>query len=439
MRGERGAEPSGTAGSGFFHPTTFILDNGMEVVLVENHRAPVVSHWVWYRVGAADSPPGKSGLAHYLEHLMFKGTERIPPGMFSKIVARLGGNDNAMTSYDFTAYFQNVARRHLATVMEMEADRMVNLRLSEEDCLTERDVIVEERRQRIDNDPAALLDERLVAVRYLHHPYRLPVIGWLHEIRGFTREDALDFYRTWYAPNNAVLIVVGDTTREELEPLAARIYGRIPPRPVPERRRVQEPEPHTRRIVELEDPRVRQPSVSVAFLAPGTRDGTPERIHALEVLADLLGGGTTSRLYRRLVVERGLAASAGAWYRSGALDTSTFRIWATPRPGVDPAAVEAALFEEIGRIRARAPDEDEVGRVRRRLLAEAVYAKDSLYGIARIFGTTLTSGGTVEDVESWPARIRAVTAERVHAEARAVLDPDTAVIGRLRAKREQRA
>jgi len=435
----RRLEASGTAKAGFFHPVTFTLDNGMEVVLVENHRAPVVSHWVWYRVGTADSPPGKSGLPHYLEHLMFKGTEKIPPGMFSKIVARLGGNDNAMTSHDFTAYFQNIARRHLATVMEMEADRMVNLRLSEEDCLTERDVIVEERRQRIDNDPAALLDERLTAVRYLHHPYRLPVIGWLHEIRSYSREDALDFYRTWYAPNNAILIVVGDTTREELEPLAARIYGTIPPRPVPERRRVQEPEPCTRRIVELEDARVRQPSVSIAFLAPGTRDGTPERSHALEVLADLLGGGTTSRLYRSLVVERALAASAGASYRSASLDTSTFRVWASPRPGVDPQEVEAALFEEIERIRAQAPSEEEVARVRRRMAAEATYAKDSLNGIARIFGVTLTTGGTVEDVESWPARIHAVTPGQVHAEARAVLDPDVAVIGRLLAKREQRA
>ncbi|GBD41385.1 putative zinc protease [bacterium HR39] len=439
MNAMRREEEREVTGSGFFHPTTFTLDNGMEVVLVENHRAPVVAHWVWYRVGTADSPPGKSGLPHYLEHLMFKGTAKIPPGMFSKIVARLGGEDNAMTGYDFTAYFQMIARRHLATVMEMEADRMVNLRLSEEDCLTERDVIVEERRQRIDNDPAALLDERLTAVRYLHHPYRLPVIGWMHEIRSYTREDALDFYRTWYAPNNAVLIVVGDITREELEPLAARIYGAIPARPVPERRRVQEPEPQTRRIVELADARVRQPSVAVSFLAPGTRDGSPERTHALEVLADLLGGGTTSRLYRSLVVERAIAASAGCWYRSASLDTSTFRLWASPRPGVDPQEVEAALFEEITRIREEAPGEEEVARVRRRMVAEATYAKDSLNGIARIFGTTLTTGGTVADVEAWPELIRRVTPEQVHAEARAVLDPDLAVIGRLRAKPEERA
>ncbi len=219
--------------AGLFHPTTFTLANGMQVVVVENHRAPVVAHWVWYRVGTADSPVGKSGLPHYLEHLMFKGTEKIPPGEFSKIVARHGGNDNAMTSYDFTAYFQMIAKDRLELVMGMEADRMVNLRLSEEDAVTERDVILEERRMRVDNEPASLLEERLMAVQYLNHPYRLPVIGWFHEIESYTREDALAFYRTWYAPNNAILIVVGDVTPEEVRELAERTYGQVPARAVP--------------------------------------------------------------------------------------------------------------------------------------------------------------------------------------------------------------
>ncbi len=415
----------------FFGAETFRLDNGMEVVLVEHHRAPVVAHWVWYRVGSADSPPGKSGLAHYLEHLMFKGTDRIPPGQFSKIVARLGGNDNAMTSHDFTAYFQIVARRHLETVMEMEADRMVNLRLREEDAVTERDVIVEERRQRIDNEPAALLEERLAAVQYLHHPYRLPVIGWLHEIRTFTREDALAFYRRWYAPNNAVLVVVGAVTRAELEPLARRIYGAIPPREVPARQRVQEPEHRAARYVELRDPRVRQPSVTAAWLAPSRRVDPEGRAPALEVLAELLGGGTTSRLYRALVVERGLAAGAGAYYRGTALDPTGFRVYATPRPEVALETVERALFEEIARLVEEGPDEEEVARVRRRMVAEAVYAKDSPNGIARIFGSFLTSGLDVAAVEEWPARIRAVGREEVAAAARALLDPDRMAVGRL--------
>ncbi len=415
----------------FFGAETFCLDNGMEVVLVEHHRAPVVAHWVWYRVGSADSPPGKSGLPHYLEHLMFKGTDKIPPGEFSKIVARLGGNDNAMTSQDFTAYFQIIARQHLETVMAMEADRMVNLRLREEDAVTERDVIVEERRQRIDNEPGALMNERLTAVQYLHHPYRLPVIGWLHEIQGFTREDALAFYRRWYGPDNAILIVVGDVTRAELEPLAARHYGAIAPRGVPARERVREPEHHTLRQVELRDPRVRQPSVVAAWLAPSFRVDPEGHAHALEVLAELLGGGTTSRLYRALVVEQGLAAGAGAYYRGTALDPTGFRVYASPRPGVELARVERALFEEIERLLAEGVSEEEVARVRRRMVAEATYAKDSPNGIARIFGAFLTSGLKVEDVEAWPRRIGAVTHEQVMAAARAVLDLRRMAVGRL--------
>ncbi len=417
--------------SGLFRPTTFTLDNGMEVVVVENHRAPVVSHWVWYKVGTADSPPGKSGLPHYLEHLMFRGTERIPPGEFSKIVARLGGTDNAMTSYDFTAYFQNIARDRLATVMEMEADRMVNLRITEDIARTERDVIIEERRQRIDNEPAALLSERLAAVQYLNHPYRLPVIGWLHEIESFTRDDALAFYRRWYAPNNAVLVVVGDITADELRPLAEASYGAIAPRPVPERRRVREPEQQATRTVELRDSRVRQPSVTLSWLAPNYRSDDGGRADALEVAAELFGSGTTSRLYRALVVEQGVAAGAGAGYRGTSLDPTTFRAYASPRPGKTLAEVEEALFAEVARLRDEGPSEEEVARVRRRMLAEATYARDSLYLAARVFGAALTAGQTVEDVESWPERIARVSARAVHEAVREVLRPETLVIGRL--------
>ena len=420
-----------TGAAGLFNPTTFTLDNGMQVVVVENHRAPVVAHWVWYKVGTADSPVGKSGLPHYLEHLMFKGTDKIPPGEFSKIVARLGGNDNAMTSYDFTAYFQMIARDRLETVMEMEADRMVNLRLAEEDAITERDVILEERRSRVDNEPSSLLGERLAAVQYLNHPYRLPVIGWFHEIQSFTREDALAFYRTWYTPNNAVLVVVGDITAEELRPLAERTYGRIASRPVPPRNRLREPPQASERVVELRHERVRQPSVSLSYLAPSYNTEGGERAYALEVLAELFGSGTTSRLYRSLVVDRGLAAGAGAFYRGSSLDQTTFRIYATPRPGVALEEVEAALDEEIAKLRAGEISEEEVARVKKRMLAEATYARDSLSGVARIFGVALTTGQTVEDVEAWPERIAAVTVEDVRIAAREVLKPEHSVRGRL--------
>jgi zinc protease len=428
-----GLTPDGVvAPAGVFHPETFTLENGMEVVVVANHRAPVVAHWVWYRVGTADSPPGKSGLPHFLEHLMFKGTSEIPPGEFSKIVARHGGNDNAMTSYDATAYYQMIAKDRLELVMAMEADRMVNLSLSDEHVYPERDVVLEERRSRVDNEPGSLLGEQLMAAQYLHHPYRLPVIGWFHEIASYTREDALDFYRRWYAPNNAILVVAGDITAAELRPLAERTYGKVAPRGLPPRSRVAEPPQHAERRVTLHHERVRQPSLVRSYLAPSFNTAVGrEHAIALEVLAEILGGGGTSRLYRSVVVEQGLAAGAGAFYRGISLDATTFRLYASPRPGADMAALEAALDREVDRLLEGGVEAGELARTQQRMLAEAVYARDSLGGAARIFGAALTTGLTVADIEAWPARIAAVTPEQVHAAARFVLRREQAVTGLL--------
>jgi zinc protease len=422
---------SAVARASVFDPETFTLDNGMQVVVVSNHRAPVVSHFVWYRVGTADSPLGKSGLAHFVEHLMFKGTDEIPPGDFSKIVARQGGNDNAFTSHDFTAYFQNIARDRLELVMRMEADRMANLRLADEHVYPERDVVLEERRQRVDNDPGSILGEQLSATQYFHHPYRLPVIGWEHEIASYTREDAEAFYDAWYAPNNAILIVAGDITAEELRPLAEATYGKIASRSVPERVRVVEPPQVAERRVEYRDPRVRQPSLSRSYLAPSYKSEDGEHAYALEVLAELFGGGTTSRLYRSLVVEQALAAGAGAYYSGSSLDRTSFRLYASPRQGVEVATLEEALEREIERLLADGVTADEVARTKRRMIAEAIYARDSLSGAARTFGIALTTGSTVEDVEAWPSRIEAVTSEAVDAAARLVFDRRRAVTGVL--------
>ena len=421
----------GTPASGVFHPETFMLDNGMEVVVVENHRAPVVAHWVWYKVGTADSPPGKSGLPHFLEHLMFKGTGAIPPGEFSKIVARQGGNDNAFTSQDATAYFQMIAKDRLELVMAMEADRMVNLDLSDEHVYPERDVILEERRSRVDNEPSALLGEQLMAAQYLHHPYRLPVIGWFHEIAGYTREDALEFYRTWYAPNNAVLVVAGDVTADELRPLAERTYGALAARHVPARRRLVEPPQHAARRIALRHERVRQPNVMRTYLAPSYASPGHEHAYALELLSEILGGGGTSRLFRSVVVERALAAGAGTYYRGTGLDGTIFRVYGVPRPGVELAELESAIEVEIARILADGVTEEELVRTRSRLISESIYARDSLMGAARVFGSALTCGEAVGDVEAWPARIAAVTAEQVHAAARHVLRAEQSVTALL--------
>ena len=414
-----------------FNPETFTLENGMEVVVIPNHRAPVVAHWVWYRVGTADSPQGKSGLPHFLEHLMFKATESIPQGEFSKIVARNGGNDNAITSYDYTAYYQMIARDRLALVMEMEADRMVNLQLTEEAVLPERDVVIEERRSRIENEPSALLGEQLNAAQFLHHPYRLPVIGWMHEMAGYTREDALSFYETWYAPNNAILVVAGDISAEELQPLAEQTYGRVPAREIPTRKRVEEPPQRAERRVVMTDPRVRQPTLVRSYLAPSFASAESEVAYALEVLAELFGSGGTSRLYKTIVVEKGLAAGIGAYYRGSSLDTTTFRIYASPRPGISVDDLERAIDEEIAVLLESGVTEDELARVKKRMLAEAVYARDSLSGAARVFGTALTTGQTVVDVEAWPERVLAVTVDQVNTAAQEVLRSARSVTGRL--------
>jgi len=426
------ATVSPTVEARMFAPATFTLDNGMQVVVVTNRRAPVVSHWVWYRVGTADSPPGKSGLPHFLEHLMFKGTETLEPGEFSRTVARNGGTENAMTSSDFTAYFQNIAKDRLEVVMRMEADRMANLRLTDEVVLPERDVILEERRSRVDNDPSARLHEQMSAAQYLNHPYGDPIIGWFHEIESYTREDALAFYDTWYAPDNAVLIVVGDVDAEDVRPLAEATYGKIAAAAVPERDRLDEPPQQAARRVILEDARVSQPTLARTYLAPSQHQAGWETAHALDLFAEILGGGTTSRLYRELVVEKELAASAGAYYRANALDSTTLRVYATPRAGVGLDELEAALDEVIARTLADGVSADELERAKTRMQAESVYARDSLSGAARIFGAALTTGLTVDDVERWPERMAAVTLEQVNAAARDVLTTERSVTGLLR-------
>ncbi len=410
-----------------FNPESFVLSNGMQVVVIPNHAVPVVSHMVWYRVGSADEPPGKTGIAHLLEHMMFKGTDELAPGEFSKTVARLGGRDNAFTSSDYTAYFQNVAKEHLETVMKMEADRMADLRLVPQEVRTERDVVLEERRSRTDNDPSALLAERAEAVLFLNHPYRNPVIGWASEIARLDHGDAQDFYNKYYAPNNAILIVAGDITAEQLKPLAEKHYGKVEPRDVPKRLRPQEPPPVSQRRVELRHPDVGQPSWSQRYLAPSYNAGESKHAYPLEVLAEVIGGSSTSRLYRNLVVEQKIAAAAGAYYSPQALDLGTFGIYASPRPGVEMDKLEQAVREELKAIAAGDVDAAEIERAKQRLRANVAYARDSLQAGAYAFGVALTTGQSIADVEQWPERIAAVTPEQVREAAGLVLKPELSV------------
>ncbi|WP_431855550.1 M16 family metallopeptidase [Azospirillum sp.] len=419
------------AEKGVFFPETFTLSNGMQVVVITNRRVPVVTHMVWYKVGAADEERGHSGLAHFLEHLMFKGTDELPPGAFSRIVAKNGGKDNAFTSWDYTAYFQSVARDRLELVMRMEADRMANLKLTDAVVYPERDVVMEERRQRVENEPADKIGEQINATLFVHHPYGTPIIGWPQEMAAMTREEAEAFYKRWYAPNNAILVVSGDVSAEELKPLAEKYYGTVAAKPVPERKRVSEPPIGAERRVILRDAEVRQPSIRRLWHAPSYRTDKDGNAYALQVLAEIMSGGATGRLYRSLVVEQKLATSAWLGYGASSWDDTTLSMGATPAPGVDMDKLEAALDAERTKLLKDGVTPEEVATARKRMLTEAAYARDSLSGPANALGQALATGQSIDDVESWPVRIDAVTAEQVNAAARAVLGKNNHVTGLL--------
>ena len=418
--------------------TTFTLDNGMEVVVIPDHRAPVVTHMVWYRAGAADELPGESGIAHFLEHLMFKGTKDHPEGAFSKMINSVGGNENAFTSDDVTAYHQTVARQHLGEMMRFEADRMSNLVLDEAAVATEREVILEERRSRIDNEPAAQLSEAVSAALYQNSRYGIPTIGWASEMAKLDLSDALSWYDRYYTPNNAILIVAGDVTEAEVRALAADTYAKVPRRfDPPPRCRAEEPPPLAARTVTLADPKVTQPSMQRVYLVPSYATGEPGEAAALDILSEILGGGTTSRLYRNLVVDQAVAAGAGAFYRSNLLGDTMFGFYGTPRGDGTLDQVEAAIDAEIAALVADGVTEEEVANAKRKLIAATVYAADSSSSMARAIGMAITSGGTLAEAQAWPSTIDAVTLEEVNAAARKYLDIRRSVTGYLVGASEQ--
>jgi zinc protease len=407
------------------------LENGLQIVVIPDHRTPVVTHMVWYQNGSADDPPGKSGIAHFLEHLMFKGTKAHPKG-FSDLVAELGGQENAFTAYDYTAYFQRVAKEHLATMMAFEADRMTGLILGDDVVAPERDVVLEERRMRTDSDPAQQLNEAVQASLFPHHPYGTPVIGWSHEIETLDRSDALTYYKRFYTPANAILIVAGDVDAAEVERLARETYGRIPAgEKPPQRFRPQEPEPRAHRLVTLTDPKVEQPAHERVFLVPSYTTGAPGEAEALEVLTHFLGGGHTSVLYRELVIAQKLAVAVGAYYMGTSLDATRLWIYAMPTAASTLEQVDRAIDAVIARVADHPVDEDDLQRARTRLIADAIYAQDNQASLARWYGASLATGLTIEDIGRWPERIEAVTADAVRKAARKWLDKRRAVTGFL--------
>src|SRR5260221_14455656 len=390
-------------------PASFTLGNGLQVVVIPDHRPPVVTQMIWYKVGSADETPGKSGLAHFLEHLMLKGTSKHPVGEFSQTVLRIGGNENAFTSTDYTGYYQRVPREQLAKMMEFEADRMTGLILKDENVLPERDVVLEEFNMRVANNPEARLTEQMMAALYLNHPYGRPVIGWRQEIENLDREDALAFYKRFYAPNNATLVIAADVDAKDVRPLAERTFGEVAPQPpIPAKSlRPPKPAPAAPRPVTLSDPRVEQTSVRRYYLVPSAATAAAGESPALDVLAQLMGGGSNSYLYRALVIDRPLAVSAGAGYQGTSLDPTQFMISASPKPGVEFSQIEQVIDGVISEVGQNPVRSEDLERVKTQLIAEAIYAQDNQATLARWYGGALTTGLSIDDIRGWRDRIRA--------------------------------
>ena len=413
--------------------TTFTLDNGLDVVVIEDHRAPVVVQMIWYRVGAADEPRGHSGIAHFLEHLMFKGTEKVGPNEFSAILEAQGGDDNAFTSWDYTAYYQHIAADRLDMVMELEADRMRNLRLTEDDVMTEREVILEERAQRTDSDPGSLLSEQMRAAQFMNHPYGIPVIGWRHEMEALSREDALSYYKRFYAPNNATLVIAGDVTPDAVKVLAEKYYGPLEPSAdLPARERPQEPPQLAERRITLADERVSEPYLFRTYLAPERDPGNQKEAAALTILAHLLGGdGQTSVLARALQFDRQVAVYSSAFYDGTGIDDATFGLVVVPAPDVLLETIEADMDAVIADFLKTGPDPAALERIRMQVRAADIYDRDDIFALANSYGEGLTVGLSIEDIESWDEALASVTEADVMAVAEKVFDRRNAVTGWL--------
>ena len=417
--------------------TDFRLENGMQVIVIEDHRAPVVIHMVWYKAGSGEEDPGVSGVAHFLEHLLFKQTKTMGAGEFSRIVAENGGSDNAFTSYDYTAYFQRITVDKLPFMMKMESDRMINLDLGPDDILTERDVIIEERNQRVENSPSALFGEQRRAALFLNHPYGRPVIGWRHEMESLSLEDALAFYRQFYAPNNAILVVGGDVLPEAVFELARQTYGVIPANPdLLPRDRPQEPPQISARRMTYFDERVAQPYVARTYLAPERNLGDQSVPAALTLLAEILGGGQTSVLAQKLQFEAQTAVYTTAFYGGTALDDANFGFVIVPSDSVPLEEAEAALDQAIGEFLKEGVDLDKLNRLKRQFRASEIYARDSVSGLANAYGAALTSGLSLDDIHDWPNILQAVTQDDIMAAAKLVLKEQKSVTGWLMKPKE---
>ena len=425
---------------------TFTLENGLKVVIVPDHRSPVVVHSVWYRAGSADEPSwrkNKTGIAHMLEHMMFKGTDKIPAGEFSKIVARNGGRDNAFTSYDYTAYYQKVAADRLDLMMEMESDRMANLNINDEIFQPERDVVIEERRWRVDSKPKNRFYEELMATHFKVNTYKNPVIGWRKDIDGYTVKDAIDWYKDHYTPTGAIMILVGDVTKDKVEKMVRKHYGPLAERKIPEPVIPTEPLFDAPRELKKVDAEVKVPVFYRLYRAPSMFAGlagdaeTIKDTVALSVLADVLGGGTTSRLYTQLVKELKIADAASASFDAIGRAESSIDMFIQPKPDKTLNEVEAAAIKEIKKLKTKKISHDELERTQAKMLASVVYAQDDGFNVAYRLGRWLIAGGTPENLEDWQQVLKNLTPADVQRAAQKYLVIKQSTTGLLVNNNEQ--
>ncbi len=416
------------AGANPFEKT---LANGLRIIAKEDRRAPTAVHMVWYRTGSMDEVDGSSGLAHLLEHMMFKGTPGVGPGEFNKRVAAAGGRDNAFTSRDYTAYYQQVPKEKLDEMMELEADRMRHLTVDPKEFAQEIKVVMEERRLRTDNNPHAKLFEQMNAVAFQVHPYRRPVIGWMNDLEKMTAEDARVWYERWYVPNNAIVVVVGDVDHETVFRLAEKHYGALAARPLPVRRQFSEPEQKGARRIVVKAP-AELPMLLMGYKAPTLRDiARDSDPYALEMLGAVLDGHEAARFGKRLVREQKIAVSAGISYDITARGPGVFYLYGTPAEGRTVAELEAALRTEIGRIQKEGVSEEELKRAKSQLLAAQIYKLDSMYGQAMEIGSAETIGFSHRDIDRVIERIRQVTSAQVQAVVRQYFNDDILTVGVL--------
>ena len=424
----------------FSNVTSFSLENGMRVVVIEDHRAPVVTHMVWYRAGASDENSGKSGIAHLLEHLLFKETENVENGEFSQTVAALGGSDNAFTSQDYTAYYQRVSKQYLDLMMYYESDRMKHLKISELDFNTELKVVIEERSQRTDSKPGALFNEQNMASLYLNHPYGVPIVGWRHELEDLDREDAIDFYKTYYSPNNAILIVSGDVDPENVQILANKFYGSLENTIYLDvRKRPAEPPQIVERRLIFEDERVSQPYITRTYLAAERDPGQQREAAALTLLADLIGSdGIQSILGKTLQLDNKKAIYTNAYYNGLSYDDTNFSLIVVPNIDVTLLDIEVELDKVINTFISNGIDEDHLERIKFQYKAQQIFSLDSAYSQARRFGVALTSGLTIEDVLAWPKIIQDIKSSEILAAAVSLFKKESSVTGWIRKPFEER-